>query len=161
MQNKTQEHLLPFFLRRLFETIAIILASSLPVYLLAKSGFIPSTLISYIILFTASAVIYLTLSAEALRAYLVAVDNVKTYFLTNGILLILQGLFCIIGLLWFSGDWYTALFGYTKPLRALGLGDVWAAAAFWFVHFIQIILIPIIRARIQKEIAQMMEMEQK
>jgi len=152
---------LPFFTRRFIETIFIMLASSLPIYLIAKSGFIPSNLLFYIILFTASAVIFLALSTAALRTYLVAVDDVKIYFLTNGILLIMQGLFCIAGLKWFSGDLYTALFGYTKALRAFGVGNVKAAAIFWFVHFIQIVIIPVIRAKVQKEIAEMVQMEEK
>ncbi len=167
-QNQSEEKhakrpLMPFFFRRVLETIAIILVSSLPIYLLAKTGFIPNDTpqffkIVYVTLFTLSAVIYLWLSTDALRIYLVAVGDAKTYFITNITILILQGLFCIVGLKWFDPELYTAFFGFTKPLRMFGIGKVKSAAIFWMVHAAQIAIIPTIRLFVKKELDKMEEL---
>ncbi len=161
-QKTIKEPKLPFFGRRFIEAICIMLIASIPIYLLAKTGYLPTNLpfaFTYGILFTVSAVIFLFLSVTSLRRYLIAVDDVKIYFVTNIIILIIQGIFCLVGLKWFSDDLYTALFGYTKPLRLIDMGrwgNVWSAAIFWFVHFMQILSIPVLRARVKKELDEMM-----
>lgn len=173
--------LMPFFSRRLTETIAIMLVSSIPVFLISLIVPVPSMFwyeVMYIGLFGLSAALYLWLSTVVLRAHLLAVFDVKPYILTNCTILILQGLFCIAGLLWFPSNLYTAFFGYTKPFRRIILMIAmnmpqyfgwltvtklaWISAIiFWLIHFIQIIIIPVIRARIQKEFAAMVERDQK
>lgn len=148
-------------LRRIVETVAVMLISSLPFYFLAAYEIIPSQIIFYLLCFGTSAVVFLILSYICLRAHMLKVENTFDYFVMNMPLFIIQGLVNLYGLEYFSGDLYTALFGYTKPLRIFGVSPLYSAFVFYVLYFVVIVFVPVCRKiaqhRAKREVAELIE----
>ncbi|MBQ3054458.1 MAG: hypothetical protein IJC89_06135 [Clostridia bacterium] len=145
-----KQHKKTHLMRRITETAVIEVISSVLIYLIVISDSIPDTIKSYVAIYTISALVFLALTGFVLKSHYRALyKRTKRYLKVNLSIFFIHGVFNIIGLKYFSDNLYTALFGYTKPLRPIFKmyniphGNVLSSMAFFGVYFLVIIGIAI------------------
>ena len=142
---------MPHIVRRFIETIVIMLAASLPIYILIQMGIIQPGNFGKLIAFSIDAVIFFGLSAIVLRSHLMALDNWWLYAKVNGLLFVVQAagiMFCsyVVQSEEKFDRFYTMLAGFTKVFRAYDLMPLMASAGIiMFLYLIEIALFPILR----------------
>lgn len=143
---------MPFFRRRLLETAAITLISSVPVYAVYKMGLINSTVGMYFLSFSVSALIFLIFSAVFSYIYAMSVLDMKVYWKTGAVLLAIEVAVCALFMKFASNEIYTMVYGFTKPLRVVsimgvGFGKIKAAAVIWGLHAIMTAIVGLLVTR--------------
>lgn len=130
---------MPYLLRRIIETLFIIIISSVPVYILVSLNVIPSNKQTYFILFGSSAGIYYILTFKTLRAYINATHGIGYFIVTNLFILAIQAGIAYLLQKYASDSVYTCFFGFTKSLRALELTQTVASLIFWAIYIAEMI----------------------
>ena len=142
---------MPLIVRRFVETIAIMFAASLPMYILIKMSIIPATPLGKLIAFGVDAITFFVLSGIVLRSHLVALDNWWLYTKVNGLIFVVQsaGIMFAAYIVQSEENFdrvYTMVAGFTKAFRAYDLLPLMASAGITLgLYLIEMAAFPVLR----------------
>ncbi len=135
-----------YVIRRNLENAVITILSSVIIYILIKLGlkigFLPEAKIIYLAIFGAEMLIFLGLNWFVLTRHFLALELSATkYLLINGSIGLIWAAASFAALKYASKDAYTALFGFTKVFREVGLSPAWSNIVIWLLYFLMVIAI--------------------
>lgn len=133
---------MPVFIRRILETAVITVVSSFPMFIVIILNFFPANQFTYLSVFGISAVAFYILNVGVLRKHIMETESALKYFAVNIPIWLVITAVSFYALGHAQGYVYTAFFGFTKAINALGIGKEWSTAIFWFVYLLEIIYIP-------------------
>ena len=81
-------------------------------------------------------------------------ETILGYFAVNIPIWIGITAISFIALKYTEGYVYTAFFGFTKTVNALGVGKEWSTVIFWLVYLIEIVYIPIEKEFVLKKVQE-------
>ena len=131
-----------WLLRRILETAVITVVSSFPMYIVIIMNLFPVNKFTYLVIFGISALAFYILNVGVLRRHIMGTESGLKYFAVNIPIWLAITAFSFFALEHFSSYAYTAFFGFTKAVNALGVKKEWSAMIFWLVYLLEIIYIP-------------------
>ncbi len=152
-----------YVMRRILETIGVMLISSGVIYWLIVAELIPETRESYVAVFSISAALFLVLSYINLCNHFWALKfNIKKYLIVNLFIFLLLAAIGFVALKYGSNAVYTAFFGYTKPFRQMfNASNLLSAIIFWALYLLDIFAVLIITLFFDKEYRKIMQRSSK
>ncbi|MGN0164077.1 MAG: hypothetical protein ACI4EA_10955 [Candidatus Ornithomonoglobus sp.] len=131
--------------RRLIETLIISLISTVPIYLLIKSGFVAKTNSAMGMVFAISAFIFYFLHLFAFKRHLIAVEKTSSYLIVNFGILAIHAALCVIFKKFIGISAYETFFGFTSMFCYLYLPRKLSVTLIYLAYAAEIFFFPIDR----------------